>query len=110
MEKDSDRIARLETFAALDPNNPTLLFDLAQAQHKSGNQERTLELCERLIELQGESARSANLAGSAHLARGRWNEAAAAFARAVQLDPTAPPLHFNLAYAEYARTATWRRD
>ena len=41
-----DRVARLEKFLQLDPQNPVLLRDLALA-HRRGAQDKALELCAR---------------------------------------------------------------
>ena len=47
-QRSGDRIERLKSFLRLDPANPALVRELAQACHRAGDQEKTLELCARL--------------------------------------------------------------
>lgn len=97
-----ERARRLESFLVQDPDNPALLRDLAQTYHRAGEQQRALELFERLAIAVGETPQLLNDIGSVRLALGQWAAAAETFARAVAADPTAPALRFNLGYAQLA--------
>lgn len=96
-----ERIEKLESFLALDSNNPELVRDLAEVCHRAGNQRRALELYERLKQLTGETPEVLNAIGSAYLAEGKWDDAAAMLRQAVEKAPQAASLNFNLGYAEF---------
>ncbi len=66
-----DRAAQLEGFLKLDPDNAVLMNELADCHHHGGNQERALEIYDRLISMSGETPALLNAKGSALLATGR---------------------------------------
>src|SRR4030065_1171928 len=101
MQNQDNRIERLESFLALDPNNPALIRDLAEICHRAGDQKRALELYERLKRIDGETPEVLNAIGSVYLAEGKWDDAAAALQRAVEKAPQAASLQYNLGYAEF---------
>lgn len=95
-----ERAARLEGFAAQDPNNSTLLHDLADTYHLAGKHVSALSILDRWT---GPADGHLNdLRGQVLLALGRWQDAEQLFEAALVHAPDSSALTFNLGYAAWA--------
>ena len=97
----ADAIAVYRRLAALQPQNPRAYQRLGTAYHEMGDDERAVENYRRALSLGPDARAYANL-GSVEFSRGRFAEAAAAFAEAARLEPKSPVAQRNLGDA-YAR-------
>lgn len=95
-----ERAARLEGFAAQDPNNSTLLLDLAGTYHLAGKHALALATLDRWTE--PADSQLSDLRGQVLLALGRWQDAEQLFEAALAGAPDSPALAFNLGYAAWA--------
>jgi len=77
---------------ALYPQDPDVLYEAGQLYGKLSS-----SLYLRLVKIAPHSARAFQVLGDAAASDGRWNDAIAAYRKAVQVGPTIPDLHFHLA-------------
>ena len=91
---------------ALQPDNSRVFQRLGTAYHAMGDEEQALENYRRALVLAPDSKAYGNI-GVLEYGRGRFAEAAAAFAEAARLDPKSPVAQRNLgdAYTRLGRRA-----
>jgi tetratricopeptide (TPR) repeat protein/tRNA A-37 threonylcarbamoyl transferase component Bud32 len=104
----AEAVSVIRRLTELQPQNPRAFQRLGFAYHEMGDDERALENYRRALQLGPDSKAYTNV-GSIELARGRSEEARAAFAEAVKLEPRNPLAHRNLGDA-YARTGDRERS
>lgn len=94
-----DRIARLSSYLEADPTNLSLLLDLADTEHRTGQFEAAYAHFARAAEL--DSASTAAQAGMAavRLSQHHFADAAQLYQDLVSVDATAPELKHNLGLA-----------
>jgi tetratricopeptide (TPR) repeat protein/tRNA A-37 threonylcarbamoyl transferase component Bud32 len=97
----AEAVPVLRRVTELEPQNGRAFQRLGFAYHETGDDERALENYRRALQL-GPDAKAYTNVGSIEFARGRWEEARAAFAEAVRLEPRNALAHRNLgdAYAQ----------
>lgn len=96
------RSQRLEKFLAVDPNNTELLYDFAQALEEEGQNRRAIEIYQQLLELGNRTPALLNQNGMLYMKLGEWQLAIMLLQEAVDEDPDAAELVFNLGYSELA--------
>lgn len=95
----TQRLARLETHLAVDPNNPRLLFDAADLCHQLGRLDRARDFLDQLLAFEPHHAPAHSLLGLVQLAQGQIPEAITTFQLLVDSGLVAAPIYYNLTYA-----------
>lgn len=98
-EEPEARLAMLSSFLDQDPGNAALLADTAEAALEAGEVERAAALFERAAGVRPPGPRERGLAGLAHMRRGRFDDAAAAFSALLAEGADDPAVRFNLAWS-----------
>lgn len=101
----SPRLKRLLGFVARDPGNPALLADAAAAAYDDKAYDTAAELLERHAAVAPLPLTLLNLTGLVALARQRYSDAAAIFARLRADGGDDPAVKFNLAWSEAMKGA-----
>jgi tetratricopeptide (TPR) repeat protein len=96
----SERLETLLRFLSQDPDNVSLLSDVAEAALAAGQPQTTLEMTARLERLNGPSPALTNLKGLALLQARAFDEAVAAFETLLLDNADDPGLRFNLAWSK----------
>ncbi|MFT3727129.1 MAG: tetratricopeptide repeat protein [Terricaulis sp.] len=94
-----ERLTRLLSFLAHDPNNCALLRDTAEAALAAGDAQQALMLFARAGDLSPLGAEEQNLMGHAALRAGEAPLARSIFATLLETAPHDPALRFNLAWS-----------
>lgn len=102
------RARRLEAYAALDPANVELLFDLADTWHHAGEHGKALSVLERAEQAGLPPARLGPLKGRLLMAQGRWHDAVQLYESALHDAPASAALLANLGYSCWAAGDTAR--
>lgn len=100
----TERVERLLGFLETDPDNLTLMGDVAVAALEAGRFDIVGQLLDRHAALAPPPPQLVNLAGLAAMRQGRFDDAEALFARALAADPQDPTLRYNLAWARATRS------
>lgn len=95
----TQRLTRLESHLAVDPNNTRLLFDAAELCHQFGWLEQARDFLERLFALEPHHTPAHALLGLIQLTQGQIPEAITTFRLLVNSGIVAAPIYYNLAYA-----------
>jgi Flp pilus assembly protein TadD len=104
-----DAIAAYRRVTVLQPESARGFENLGTAYHAKGDTRTALRHYIRATELGGTSGTYSNI-GTLHYEAGRYSEAAAAYAKAIEMHPNEPRLYRNLgdAYSRIGRTSDAR--
>lgn len=101
IETSASRLERLNGFLKQDPNNPSLLLDVAEAALAAGEAALARDLLERRRHVMPPGDREQNLDGLAAIGLGDFGAAGAIFGQLLEEAPDDPALRFNLAWSEW---------
>ena len=110
-EYDSAKNA-FEAELSVDPANPQALAYLGDIEMKANNPERSLVLLKKAVQLKDDIRIAYADLGAIYREQKQYNDALAAFQRAVKLDPAQPDTHFQLGrlYQAMGNTAAAKQE
>jgi len=93
--KEARTVAILSPHEGTAADHPGFLYLLGTARIRTGDASGGQRLVDRILR-QGDSAEAQMIMGSAHVMGGEFDRAAAAFRRAIEINPTLPLAHSHL--------------